>query len=72
MRHILLPGPVAAHAFGVVESAAAASLVTLTRLPNRLSPHRRCAVASAVDLASVAVAANEHLVPATGTEEESA
>ena len=72
MRHILLAGPVTVQAFGVVETTASGSLVPSPRLPDRLPPHRWRAVAGAVDLAAVAVTANEYLGPATGTEEESA
>jgi hypothetical protein len=71
MRHILQAGAVTAGTFGMGKAAAAAGLVTLTRLADRITAGRLCTVRGAVDLAAVAVAANYHLCSATRAEKES-
>lgn len=72
MRHILYAGAVTAGSLGVGKAAATAPLVTPTRFPNRVTPRPRCAVAGAINLATVAVAADDHLRPAARAQEQSA
>ena len=72
MRHVLPSGTVTATAFGVGEAATAAALVAPARLPNRVTSGRLRTVGGAIDLATVAVAADDHLRPAAHAEKESA
>lgn len=72
MRHVLLSGAVTTAAGGVLEAATATALVAFARLAQRVTPRRFRAITRAVELASVAVAADEYLDPTTRTEKESA
>lgn len=71
MRHFLLPGAIAAHALGMGEPPAATTLVASPRFPNRSKPNQLRTGAGTIALASVAVAANEHLRSAAPTQKES-
>jgi len=72
MRHVLLSGTVTAAAFGVGKAAATAGLVAPARLTNRVTSGRLRTVRGAINLATVAVAANDHLRPTAHAEKESA
>lgn len=72
MRHILQAGAVTAGSLSVGKAAATAGLVAPARLPDRVRSGRLRAVGRAVDLAAVAVAADEHLRPAAHAHKESA
>ena len=72
MRHILLSSAVTAVAFGVGKTAATAGLVAPARLPDRATSGCLRTVRGAVDLATVAVAADDHLRPAAHAQKESA
>ena len=71
MRHIIASGAVTTAAFGVFEAALPAALVVPARLAYRAMARRRRALAGAINLPAVAVAANDHLCPATGAQKES-
>jgi hypothetical protein len=72
MRHFLLPRPVAVHPGGVPPPATLARLVEPTgRLQGPL-PGPRGAAAVAVDLPTVAAAADDHLTAAIRTQEQTA
>lgn len=71
MRHFLLPGAIAAHALGMGETPSAATLVALTRFPNRSKPNQLRTGAGTVNLAAVAVAANAYLRAAAPAQKES-
>ena len=61
MRHILAALAVAAGPFGVGETAPTATLITSTGLPQGAAPRRFRTTVTAIDLASVAVAAKQNL-----------
>jgi len=70
MRHVLVLNTVTTVAFGVIEAASTAALVELARLAYRATAGRLCTAGCAVDLASVAVAANQHLHPTSRAQKE--
>jgi hypothetical protein len=75
MRHFLLSRPIAAHPGSVPPSATLACLIAPTGRLQGPSPRPRGAAfvdAVAVDLSSVAAAANDHLAAATGAQEQAA
>ena len=71
MRHFIASGAVTTAAFGVFEAALTAALVAPARLAYRAMAGRWRALAGAIYLPAVAVAANDHLCPATGAQKES-
>jgi hypothetical protein len=72
MRHILLSDAVPAASFGVLEPPSAAGLVALACLADRVRSGRLRAVRRAINLAAVAVAADEHLRSAAHADKQSA
>ncbi len=68
MRHFLLPGPVTTLAFGVGVTAAPALLIAATRSTRGLSACLVGTVRSAVALATITVAANEHRRATSGAQ----
>jgi hypothetical protein len=68
MRHILQAGAVAAGTFGMGKAAPAAGLVAPARLADRVTSGRLRTIPGAVDLTTVAMAANDHLGSATRAE----
>jgi hypothetical protein len=70
MRHILLPFAIAAGTRSVVDAAASARLVALVGRALRATPGLLCASSSAIDLRTIAAAADEHLCTAAHTQEE--
>lgn len=71
MRHFILSGAVAAASLRMFEAALAARLVTSPSFALRVTARLVCAVPGAVDLATIAVAADEHLGLAANTQKES-
>jgi hypothetical protein len=72
MRHYFLSRPVAALPRGVHSPAASGLLVALTGRDDSLPPGSPGAAVVAVHLASVAAAADDHLIAATRTQEQAA
>src|SRR5260221_2248997 len=72
MRHFIVSHPVTASALSVREAPAATALVTLGGFTQVGAAGRLRTAAGAIDLAAIAAAANEHLRPAAGTQEEAA
>src|SRR5260370_31027275 len=72
MRHFIVSHPVTASALSVREAPAATALVTLGGFTQAGAAGRLRTAAGAIDLATIAAAANEHLRPAAGTQEEAA
>ena len=72
MRHYFLSRPVAALPRGVLPAAARALLVALAGRGDGLPPGSRGAAVVAVNLASVAAAADDHLIAATRAQEQAA
>src|ERR1700683_375334 len=72
MRHFLLSGPPATHSGGVHSAATVACLVAPSGLLDRSPAGLPSARSSAVDLAAVAATANDELVAASGTQEQTA
>src|SRR5271168_1224603 len=72
MRHSFLSRPVAALPRGVHSPAASGLLVALAGRDDSLPPGSPGAAVVAVDLASVAAAADDHLIAATRTQEQAA
>ena len=70
MRHVFLPSPVTAGTRRMGEAAAAACLVAPPCRALGMAPGLMGAVSSAVDLAPVAAAADEHLDAAAGAEKK--
>jgi hypothetical protein len=70
MRHVLLLGAPATRPYRVGQPTATARLVAMTgRAPGVISRHL-CTSASAIDLAAVTAAADQHLSAATRTHEQ--
>ena len=69
MRHFVPASPVAATAFGMREAAPSATLIATAGGPQRGLTSGLGAAAGAIDLAPVAMAADEHLRSAADTEE---
>ena len=69
MRHILAARAVAAGPLGMREAPAAAGLVARSGGALAAAPRAQCTVTSTVDLATVAAAADQHLLAAVGTDE---
>ena len=72
MRHDLAPSPVAPAASSMVEASVAAALIAAGDLP---TPHPACVdttVFGAVDLAPVAMTADQHLLAAQAAQKEAA
>ena len=73
MRHdLFLPRPISASACRMCEPAPPAGLVASPGSPQRRLPRLAGAAASAIDLAAVAAAADQHLRPAAGAQEHPA
>lgn len=72
MRHFISPGAVTAGSLGVRMTAAMRALVTPARGTHRFAPRSQGARAGTINLTAVAVAANQHLHPASGTQKQSA
>ena len=72
MRHYFLSRPVAALPRGVLPAAARGLLVALAGRDDGLPPGSRGTAVVAVDLASVAAAADDHLIAATRAQEQAA
>ena len=72
MRHYFLSRPVAALPRGVLPAAASGLLVALAGRNDGLPPGSRGTAVVAVDLASVAAAADDHLIAATRAQEQAA
>ena len=70
MRHVLLPGAVAAGASGVGEAAAKARLIAPAGGALRLGSGLTGAPAGAVDVAAITAAADHNLGAAARTEEQ--
>ena len=66
MRHVLVSNTVTTVAFGVLEAAATATLIAPARFAYAVTAGRLRTAVCAVDLASVAVAANQYLRPTAG------
>jgi hypothetical protein len=69
MRHVIFARSVATLAIRMLQSAAAACLVAATGRPQRSLTGLRRAV-GAIDIAAVATAADQHLIPAIGAEKK--
>ena len=72
MRHFLLPGAISTHAAGMRETPATAILIAPTSLPYRSTADQLRTRSGTVNLATVAVAANEYLRAAASAQKESA
>jgi len=72
MRHFPETAAIAAHPLGVCKAAITAALVAPAGLAHAGLARRLWAVAVAVDLTTVATAANDDLGPAAGAHKESA
>ena len=72
MRHFLLPRPPTAHPGSLHAAATMARLVALPGLLDGPLPGLFGTAAGAVDLTAVAATANDHLLAATGTQEQTA
>ena len=70
MRHYLFFGAVAAHSFGMPDTAQAGTLVAPAGRPERLTPCHERAILAAILLAAITVAADAHLLAASGAQEE--
>ena len=70
MRHFLSLHPPAAHPGSVHVAATAARLIVPPGLLNRAAARLARTVAGAVALTAVAATANDHLLAATGTQEQ--
>jgi hypothetical protein len=70
MRHVIFARPVPAGAGRVIEAAVTAVLVTTTGFPSRAPPGVLGAASGAIDMAAVAVAADQNLDPAALTQEQ--
>ena len=70
MRHVFLPAPVTACPQGMGDTAAAARLVAPAGRALGLTAGVLCAASGAVDLAAVAMAADEHAGAAAGAQKE--
>jgi hypothetical protein len=70
MRHVILARPVAAGARRVIEAAVTALLVTATGFPSRAPPGFLSAAFGAINMAAVAMAADQDLDPAALTQEQ--
>src|SRR5271168_1111940 len=71
MRHILAARAVAAGPLGMREAPAATGLVARAGGTLAAAPRVQRAVTSTVDLATVAAAADQHLLAAVGADEQS-
>jgi hypothetical protein len=69
MRHVLAPRPIATGTRGVIEAASSARLVALTGRPLRAASGFLCAGSGAIDLATVATGADQHLPTTASTQE---
>ena len=72
MRHFISLGSVTAGSLSVCMAAATRALVTPARSAYRLASRSQGALARAINLTTVAVAANHHLHPASGAQKQSA
>lgn len=72
MRHFIVSRSITTGALRMGKTPAARTLVTLSRFAQARAPGRLRTAAGAIDLASIAAAANEHLRPAAGAQEEAA
>jgi hypothetical protein len=72
VRHYLLTGAISPAPRGVVEAAVAAALIAARGLPTPHPARVDTTVSGAVDLAPVAVTADQDLPAAKGAEEEAA
>ena len=72
MRHFLLPRPPAAHPGSVHAAATMARLVAPPGLLDRSLPGLFGTATGAVELTAVAATANDHLLAATGAQEQTA
>jgi len=70
MRHVILARPVPAGAGRMIEAAVTAVLVTATGFPSRAPPGVLGAASGAIDMAAVAMAADQNLDPAALTQEQ--
>jgi hypothetical protein len=71
MRHVISPKPVAPGAFGMGKAAAAAVLAASAGVAQRASARLPRAARATVNLATIALAADEHLSPATPAQKKS-
>jgi hypothetical protein len=70
MRHVLLPRAIATGTRGVIDATAPARLVAFAGCLLRATPGFLCAGSGAIDLATVAAVADEHLRTAAPAQEQ--
>jgi hypothetical protein len=72
MRHFIESRPIAAGALRMGKTSTARVLVTPGRFAQTRAPRRVGTAVGTIDLAAIAAATNEHLLPTAGAKEEAA